>query len=148
MYEIWILADVDDSDNTTEDGPITHQQVDLTFYDAESNSSFINLGDVPLPQSVNVSGQILTGVAPVHIGVVENGNLADIISNLPITGTIVNITQTDTSFINIERHNVTEESLETKIEDKNDLAKLPILSEVLLPNNLNEAYDNVFQHQE
>lgn len=122
--------------------------MDLTFYDAESNNSYINLGDVPLPQSVNVSGQIITGVVPVHIGAVENGNLADIIANLPVTGTIVNITQTDTSFINIERHNVTEESLETKIDSKDDLAKLPILNEILLPDNLNEAYENVFQHHE
>jgi hypothetical protein len=60
-YEIGVLADVPDSDNATEDGPIVKQQVDLSFYNTESNGSHINFGDVPLPVQTNVSGQIITG---------------------------------------------------------------------------------------
>lgn len=56
-----MLAEVPDSDNTTEDGPIVSQQVDLSFYNTESNDSHINFGDVPLPVQTNVSGQIITG---------------------------------------------------------------------------------------
>jgi hypothetical protein len=60
-YEIGVLADVPDSDNTTIDGPVTKQQVDLSFYNTDSNDSFINFGDVPLPVQTNVSGQVITG---------------------------------------------------------------------------------------
>lgn len=60
-YEIGVLADVPDSDNSTADGPITRQQVDLSFYNTEGNDTYINFGDVPLPVQTNVSGQIITG---------------------------------------------------------------------------------------
>lgn len=60
-YEIGILADVPDSDNATVNGSITNQQVDLSFYDTESNDTHINFGDIPLPVQTNVSGQIITG---------------------------------------------------------------------------------------
>lgn len=60
-YEIGVLADVPDSDNSTVDGDITRQQVDLSFYNTEGNDTHINFGDVPLPVQTNVSGQIITG---------------------------------------------------------------------------------------
>lgn len=60
-YEIGVLADVSDSDNTTANGSVTNQQVDLTFYDTQSNDTHINFGDIPLPVQTNVSGQIITG---------------------------------------------------------------------------------------
>lgn len=61
-YEIGILADVYDDDNTTDNGPVTHQQVDLTFYDTKGNDTVINFGKVPLPvQTTGVNGQIITG---------------------------------------------------------------------------------------
>lgn len=164
-YEIGILADVPNDDNTTADGPVTHQQVDLTFYNTESNDSFINFGTVPLPiQTTGVKGQVITGkwtsflllnfgywreiffpklgIAPVNIGAVDD--VGDVLKALPFSGTIVNITQADTSFIHISRENLTEHEHEIKLNDSNtDLAQLPILNTVLLPDNFNEAYDTV-----
>ena len=50
-------------DNTTNDGPVTRQQVDLTFYNTDSNDSFVNFGDVPLPvQTTGIKGQVITGI--------------------------------------------------------------------------------------
>lgn len=60
-YEIGVLAEVSDSDNTTEDGPVVKQHVDLSFYNTQSNDSYIDFGDVPLPVQTNISGQIITG---------------------------------------------------------------------------------------
>lgn len=143
-YEIGILADVPDSDNTTANGSVTRQQVDLSFYNAESNDSFINLGDVPLPVQTNVSGQIITGIAPVHIGAVQD--VSDVLKSLPFTGTIVNITQSDTSYIHVNRENVTDDGQQITLHDNADLAQLPILNNVLLPDSFNDAYNSVTEH--
>jgi hypothetical protein len=141
VYEIGILADVPDNDTTLENGTVTHQQVDVSFFDAESNSSFINLGDVPLPVQTNVSGQIITGIAPVHIGAVQN--VGEVLKALPFSGTIVNITESDTSYIHVSRENVTQEEQEVHLDDDSDLSKLPILNNVLLPDSFDEAYESV-----
>lgn len=140
-YEIGILADVPDNDTTTLNGSVTRQQVDLSFYDAESNDTFLNFGDVPLPVQTNVSGQIITGISPVHIGAVEN--VSDILKSLPFTGTIVNITQSDTSFFKVNRENVTDAEQEIELNDDDDLSKLPILNNVLLPDSFSDAYESV-----
>lgn len=145
-YEIGILADVPDNDTTTDDGPVTRQQVDLSFYNAESNDSFVNFGDVPLPIQTNVSGQIITGVAPVHIGAVQN--IGDVLQSLPFSGTIVNITQGDTSFIHVSRENITDDEGQVTLDDSEDLAKLPILNNVLLPDSFDEAFNSVTQPTE
>lgn len=144
-YEIGILADVPDSDNTTDNGTVTRQQVDLSFYNADSNDSFINLGDVPLPVQTNVSGQIITGIAPVHIGAVQD--FSDVLKSLPFTGTIVNITQSDTSYIHVNRENVTDDDGTVTLHDDSDLAKLPILNNVLLPDSFHEAFNSVTEHE-
>lgn len=141
VYEIGILADVPDDDNTTDNGPVTHQQVDLTFYDTDSNSSFINFGDIPLPVQTNVSGQIITGIAPVHIGALHN--VSDILQNLPFSGTIVNITESNTSFFQLNRENVTQAEQEIHLANNAQLSQLPILNDVLLPDSFNEAFNSV-----
>jgi hypothetical protein len=133
---------VSNDDNTTADGPVSRQQVDLTFYDTKSNDSFIDFGKVPLPVQTEVKGQVITGIAPVDIGAVDD--LGDVLKALPFSGTIVNITQSDTSYVHLSRENVTDEEQEIKFEGNNtDLAKLPILNNVLLPDNFNEAFEAV-----
>jgi hypothetical protein len=142
-YEIGVLADVPNDDNTTANGPVTRQQVDLTFYDTKSNDSFINFGKIPLPVQTNVSGQIITGIAPVDIGAVDD--LSDVLKALPFSGTIVNITQSDTSFVHLSRENLTDIEQEVFVDGNNgtDLSKLPILNNVLLPDNFEQAYEAV-----
>jgi hypothetical protein len=135
------LADVPDNDTTTANGSVTHQQVDLTFYDAESNDSFINFGDIPLPVQTNVSGQIITGISPVHIGAVHDVN--QVLQALPFSGTIVNITESDTSYLQIDRENVTDAEQQVTLADDADLAQLPILNNVLLPDSFNDAFSSV-----
>lgn len=146
VYEIGILADVPDNDTTLENGTVTHQQVDVSFFDTESNDTFINLGDVPLPVQTNVSGQIITGIAPVHIGAVQN--IGEVLKSLPFSGTIVNITESDTSYIHVSRENVTQAEQEIHLDDDSDLSKLPILNNVLLPDSFDEAYNSVNEHAE
>lgn len=102
----------------------SHERVDLTFYDAHSNGSHFDLGEIPLPVQTNISGQVLTGIAPIHIGSIQNAS--DILSTLPLTGTIINITHSDTSFINLShRPSITENGTILNI---NDIAKIPGLN--------------------
>lgn len=125
---------------------MTHQQVDVSFYDTESNDTFINLGDVPLPVQTSVSGQIITGIAPVHIGAVQN--IGEVLKSLPFSGTIVNITESDTSYIHVSRENVSQYDQEIHLADDSDLSKLPILNNVLLPDSFDEAYNSVNEENE
>ncbi|XP_070497272.1 uncharacterized protein [Chironomus tepperi] len=142
-YEIGILADVPDNDTTTDNGPVTRQQVDLTFFNTESNGTDVNFGDIPFPvKTTGLKGQVITGIAPVHIGAVSDIN--DVIKAIPFSGTIVNITQADTSFVHISRENLTDSENIVHINDTDtDLAQLPILNTVLLPDNFHEAYEDV-----
>jgi hypothetical protein len=56
----------------------------------------------------------------------------------------VNITESDTSFIHLTRDNLTLAEQEIKIDgNKTDLADLPILNNILLPNSFQEAIENV-----
>lgn len=125
---------------------MTRQQVDVSFFDAESNDTFINFGDVPLPVQTNVSGQIITGISPVHIGAVQN--VGDVLKSLPFTGTIVNITESDTSYIHVSRENITEAEQEFVLPDGSDLSKLPILNNVLLPDSFDDAFNSVTEAPE
>lgn len=129
------------NDTTLDNGTVTRQQVDVSFYDAESNDTFLNLGDVPLPVQTSVSGQIITGIAPVHIGSVQN--IGQVLQKLPFSGTIVNITQGDSAFIHVSRDNVTDAQQQTYYDNQADLSQLPILNNVLLPNSFDEAYNSV-----
>lgn len=141
-YEVGILADVPDDDNATEDGPQTRQQVDLTFYDAQGNDSFLDFGDIPLPIQTNVSGHVITAITPVHIGTQNIENPLSIVNSIPITGTIVNITKSD-SFINLSHFNVSLADQITHINDTNDLEQLPILNDVLLPENFHTVSNSL-----
>lgn len=105
---------------------ISHEQVDLTFYDTHHNGSHIDLGDIPLPIQTNVSGQVLTGIAPVHVGAFSD--IQELLHNLPITGSIVNITQSNTSIIKLDTHNTSDPSV---ILENDDLTKIPIISNSL-----------------
>lgn len=102
----------------------SHERVDLTFFDAKSNGSYFDLGEIPLPVQTNITGQVLTGIAPVDLGSIQNAS--DILSTLPLTGTIVNITHSDTSFINLShRPSITENGM---ILNPADIAKIPGLN--------------------
>lgn len=64
---------------------------------------------------------MLTGIAPINLGSIQNAS--DILNTLPLTGTIVNITHSDTSFINLShRPSITENGT---ILNPADLAKIP-----------------------
>lgn len=102
----------------------SHERVDLTFFDAKSNGSHFDLGEIPLPVQTNVTGQVLTGIAPIDLGSIQNAS--DILSTLPLTGTIVNITHSDTSFINLShRPSINENGT---ILNPADIAKIPGLN--------------------
>ncbi|XP_055619504.1 uncharacterized protein LOC129764449 [Toxorhynchites rutilus septentrionalis] len=141
VYEIGILVDrPDNASEEIDDEQISEQQVDLTFFSSGSNKTHINLGDIPLPVSTSVNGQVLTGIAPVHIGAISN--LTDLLTTLPITGTIVNITQTNSSFIELTRQNISDISDPTSsIVNAADLANLPIetVSNPLVPSSLDQT---------
>lgn len=140
VYEIGILVDEPDNDTLgSGEEPITEQQVDLTFFTHNANKTHINLGDIPLPVSTSVHGQVLTGIAPVHIGAVSS--LSDVLATLPITGTIVNITQTNSSYIELSKQNISDIHDSASIESVADLAKLPIESanHPLIPTALDQT---------
>lgn len=146
VYEIGILVDAPDNDTEeVGDDPITEQQVDLTFFSHDSNKTHINLGDIPVPVATSVNGQVLTGIAPVHLGAVSD--LHDLVATLPITGTIVNITQTNSSFVTLTQKDINdiESAPEDGGVDVDDLAKLPILSSShpLIPNALDNVVTNL-----
>lgn len=102
----------------------SHERVDLTFFDAKSNGSHFDLGQIPLPVQTNVTGQVLTGIAPIDLGSIQNAT--DILNTLPLTGTIINITHSDTSFINLShRPSITENGT---ILNPDDIAKIPGLN--------------------
>lgn len=102
----------------------SHERVDLTFFDAKSNGSHFDLGQIPLPVQTNVTGQVLTGIAPIDLGSIQNAS--DILNTLPLTGTIINITHSDTSFINLShRPSITENGT---ILNPEDIAKIPGLN--------------------
>ncbi|EDS39003.1 conserved hypothetical protein [Culex quinquefasciatus] len=140
VYEIGILVDEPDNDTLeVGDEPISEQQVDLTFFTHNANKTHINLGDIPLPVATSVHGQVLTGIAPVHIGAVSN--LQDVLATLPITGTIVNITQTNSSYIELSKQNISDLHDSANIISVADLAKLPIESanQPLIPTSLDQT---------
>lgn len=96
----------------------------MTFFDAKSNGSHFDLGKIPLPVQTNVTGQILTGIAPIDLGTIQNAS--DILSTLPLTGTIINITHSDTSFITLShRPSLTENGT---ILNPEDIARIPGLN--------------------
>lgn len=100
----------------------------MTFFDAKSNGSHFDLGEIPLPVQTNVTGQVLTGIAPIELGSIQNASniTSDILSTLSLTGTIVNITHSDTSFINLShRPSITENGT---ILNPADIAKIPGLN--------------------
>lgn len=80
------------------------------------------MGNIPLPIQTNVTGQVLTGIAPVNIGAFSS--TSDLLNTLPLTGSIVNITHSNTAFYQLTRSNVTEED-KPRIVQRDELAKLP-----------------------
>lgn len=77
-----------------------------------------------MPVQTNVTGQVLTGIAPIDLGSIQNAT--DILSTLPLTGTIINITHSDTSFITLShRPSITENGT---ILNPEDIAKIPGLN--------------------
>lgn len=75
-----------------------------------------------MPVQTNVSGQVLTGIAPVHVGSISNAT--NLFGTLPLTGTIVNISHSDTSFVTLS-HAPKIAANGSTIINAQDLAKLP-----------------------
>jgi hypothetical protein len=94
---------------------------------------------VPLPVQTNVNGQIITGVAPVEIGAHNVEDIGSILSAIPLTGTVVNITNSHTSYINFSRENVSLAEQLIPVNSSESLAQLPILNNILLPNNFDDV---------
>lgn len=118
--------------------------MDLTFFSHDSNKTHINLGDIPVPVATSVNGQVLTGIAPVHVGAISD--LHDLVATLPITGTIVNITQSNSSYVTLTQKDIDE--IEKEQDDGvnvADLAKLPLeaSSHPLIPNELDNVVLNL-----
>ncbi|XP_011183745.1 uncharacterized protein LOC105212986 [Zeugodacus cucurbitae] len=126
VYEIGILTEVDDNETSFE----SQERVDLTFYDTHSNQSHINLGNVPLPIQTNISGQVLTGIAPVNIGAFSSPT--ELLETLPLTGTIVNITHSNTAYYQLSKSNASN-SLKPHVTGVDDLTNVsdlfPVVSE-------------------
>lgn len=142
VYEVGILVNV--PDNETDDEPSSEEQVDLTFYGSSSNKSHINLGNIPLPVATSVKGQVLTGIAPVQLGAVSD--LSDVLQTLPFTGTIVNITQTNSSYVELSKQNISSLDDTAQVVSVADLAKLPIKSSAshpLIPTSLDKTISNL-----
>uniref|UniRef100_A0A182SK45 Uncharacterized protein n=1 Tax=Anopheles maculatus TaxID=74869 RepID=A0A182SK45_9DIPT len=140
VYEIGILADVPDNETLDGDEPITHQQVDLSFFSHGGNDTHLNLGDIPVPIQTSVQGQVFTGIAPVHVGTVPT-NLSDLLSALPIAGTVVNISQTNSSYVEVHKHNISDAALLLggKQQDLNSLPFGSSVSEPLVPASVDET---------
>lgn len=81
----------------------------------------------------------MTGIAPIALGSIQNAS--DILSTLPLTGTIINITHSDTSFINLShRPSINENGT---ILNAEDIAKIPGLNgtNAILIDNTNHGDD-------
>lgn len=61
-----------------------------------------------------------------HVGAFSD--IQELLHNLPITGSIVNITQSNTSIIKLDTHNTSDPSV---ILENDDLTKIPIISNSL-----------------
>ncbi|XP_053665321.1 uncharacterized protein LOC128714472 [Anopheles marshallii] len=140
VYEIGILADVPENETLEEgDEPITHQQVDLSFFSHGGNNTHLDLGDIPVPIQTSVQGQVFTGIAPVHVGTVPT-QLSDLLSALPIAGTVVNISQTNSSYVEVHKHNITDAAI--LLNSKQGLNSLPFgssVSQPLVPASVDET---------
>ena len=104
----------------------------MTFYDAHSNKSFIDLGNIPLPVQTNITGQVLTGIAPVNIGAFSNP--AELLQSLPLTGTIVNITHSETAYFKLTTNNLTKDEAPHVLK-QGDIWKIPQIINVPSPVN-------------
>lgn len=126
VYEIGILTEVGENDTDFE----SQERVDLTFYDAHTNQSHIDLGNIPLPIQTNVSGQVLTGIAPINIGAFSSPQ--ELLETLPLTGSIVNITHSDTAFYQLTKSN-TSASEKPQFLSEDALAKLTHAAQLFPP---------------
>ncbi|KAL5292919.1 hypothetical protein ACFFRR_011594 [Megaselia abdita] len=126
-YEVSLLTEGDSNET---DSPETRERVDLTFFDAHTNNSHIDLGSIPLPVQSNVSGQVLTGIVPIAIGGFSDPR--DILSTLPITGTIANITHSNTALFQITTSNQSQElsNPNENILTPEDIAEIPEVGDV------------------
>lgn len=80
----------------------------------------MDLGTIPIPVQTNVTGQVLTGVAQLNMD--GSSDAKDILSTLPITGTIVNITHSDTSYFQLGNPNQLTHSNENDLIQEDNTA--------------------------
>jgi hypothetical protein len=127
VYEIGILTEVDGNgtDELQDYEDEDQKQVDLTFFSGHQNGSLIDLGDIPLPIQEQINGQILTGIAPVHIGTIENPE--DLLQTLPLTGTIFNISNSENPIVHLSTRNLTEAEQPTLISNV-DFEDIPVVA--------------------
>ncbi|KAH8379636.1 hypothetical protein KR009_006257 [Drosophila setifemur] len=128
VYEIGILTEVGENDTSFE----SQERVDLTFFDTHSNKSHIDLGNIPLPIQTNVTGQVLTGIAPVNLGAFSSPQ--ELLETLPLTGSIVNITHSDTAFYQLTKSN-TSGGDRPQILDQDTLSKLTHAAQLFPPSS-------------
>ncbi|XP_023028252.2 uncharacterized protein [Leptinotarsa decemlineata] len=65
VYEIGILTD---AGNDTIAGNETHEEIDVSFFDPDSNGTLIDLSSIPIPIQTNISGVSITGIIPANFG--------------------------------------------------------------------------------
>ena len=80
-------------------------------------------------------------MAPIDIGTINNQT--DLLQTIPLTGTIFNITQSETSIINLSTTNITLDD-QTTLINENNINNLPFLSNTiqLLNNNIDNNDNN------
>ncbi|XP_050090935.1 uncharacterized protein LOC126574655 [Anopheles aquasalis] len=138
VYEIGILADVPENETLDGDEPETHQQVDLSFFSHGENGTHIDFGDIPVPIQTSIQGQVFTGIAPVHVGAVPT-NLTHLLSALPIAGTVVNISQSNSSFVELHKHNISDAAVLLAHPDLVNMPFASSVSEPLVPASVDET---------
>lgn len=106
----------------------SRERVDLTFFDAHTNDSHIDLGSIPLPVQTNQSGEVLTKISPINIGGFSDPR--EILSTLPITGTIANLTHSDTAFFQVTKSNQELDNPNENILTPEDIAEIPEVGNV------------------
>ncbi|XP_077302475.1 uncharacterized protein LOC143922931 [Arctopsyche grandis] len=95
VYEIGILTDIGEND-TSSNETLSNEQIDLTFFHPDKNGSIIDLGNIPIPVQTNITGQVITGIAPVDLGSISapQFNSINISESLLPGGVIANALQT------------------------------------------------------
>ncbi|XP_063698853.1 uncharacterized protein LOC134829610 [Culicoides brevitarsis] len=137
VYEVGVLVDVNNTDSedteidNSESSELVDDQIQLTIFGSSHNGT-LEFGDVPLPVQVNTSGHVMTGLQPIHVGQISN--LTALADALPFTGTIVNVTKTESTFLVPDKLNASSaEMVDVENSNENLLNKFSAIKENLPP---------------